>query len=140
MKSNQKLITDLRAIAEQLDRSDGWGRAALSVRAAMAEIEPQERQDEVHWKTRRTLLMDIERLTREREEAEAVQQPPAHPWQETEIERLRAALKGLLAEVEVVVQSAHIPSTWLDDEQPDLAIVNARSALQGAGTEGKTKG
>lgn len=48
-----------------------------------------------------------------------------------EIQQLRAALRGLLAEVEVVVQSAHIPRTWLDDENPDLAIVNAREALTG---------
>lgn len=46
------------------------------------------------------------------------------------IAQLEAALRGLLAEVEYVVSSASIPATWLDDDRPDLAIVNARATLE----------
>lgn len=44
LTSNLKLCADLRTVAEQLDRPDGWGRAALSVRGAIEAIERLERE------------------------------------------------------------------------------------------------
>lgn len=47
-----------------------------------------------------------------------------------EIESLRGTLRGLLAEVEYVISTESIPQTWLDQQQPDMAIVNARKAVE----------
>jgi hypothetical protein len=46
------------------------------------------------------------------------------------ISELKKALRDLLAEVEQVVSSRSIPPTWLDEEQPDSAIVNARILVE----------
>ena len=46
------------------------------------------------------------------------------------IRELKKALRDLLEEVEQVVSSRSIPPTWLDEEQPDSAIVNARILVE----------
>ena len=46
-----------------------------------------------------------------------------------QIERLRSALKGLLAEVEYAISIINVPCTWTDEDQ-DAAITNARAVLE----------